>query len=74
MKTDRNKNRHMVDTDRCVENIGNRFNLVLVASQRARELKRGHRKLTAGSDGTIITALKEIEEGHVGSDLLRRIK
>jgi DNA-directed RNA polymerase omega subunit len=74
MKIDRNKNRHNVDTDQCVENIGNRFNLVLVASHRVRELNRGHRKLTTGTDGVIITALKEIEEGHVGPDLLRRIK
>ena len=66
--------RHNVDTDQCVENIGNRFDLVLAAAQRARELKRGHRKLTTGSDGTIITALKEIEEGHVGIELLRKIK
>ena len=68
------KNRHTVDTDQCVENIGNRFDLVLVAAQRVRELKRGHRKLTTGGDGNIITALKEIEEGQVGRDLLRRIR
>jgi DNA-directed RNA polymerase subunit omega len=74
MKIDRNKSRHMVDTDRCVEQVGNRFDLVLVASHRVRELSKGHRKLTTGSDGNIITALKEIEEGHVGRDLLRRIK
>ena len=74
MNIEKNKTRHMVDTDRCVNNIGNRFNLVLAAAQRARELKRGHRKLTSGSDGNIITALKEIEEGHVGVELLRKIK
>ncbi len=66
--------KHHVDTDKCVENIGNRFDLVLVAAQRARELKRGHRKLTTGNSGIIITALKEIEEGHVTRDLLRKIK
>jgi DNA-directed RNA polymerase subunit omega len=74
MQIDRKVNRHIVDTDRCVENIGNRFNLVLVASQRARELENGHRKLTTGSDGNIITALKEIEEGLVGKDFLRKIR
>ena len=74
MKVEHKLSRHTVDTDLCVDNIGNRFNLVLVAAQRARELKRGHRKLTTGSDGNIITALKEIEEGHVGPELLRRIR
>ena len=74
MKIEHKISRHVVDTDKCVDNIGNRFNLVLAASQRARELKRGHRKLTGGNDGIIITALKEIEEGHVGLELLRKIK
>jgi DNA-directed RNA polymerase subunit omega len=66
--------KHIVDTDKCVENIGNRFNLVLAASIRARELKRGHRKFVTGTDGHTITALKEIEEGHVGIELLRKIR
>jgi DNA-directed RNA polymerase subunit omega len=66
--------RHNVDTDKCVENIGNRFDLVLAASVRVRELKRGHRKLTSGNDKNIITALKEIEEGLVGPELLRKIR
>jgi DNA-directed RNA polymerase subunit omega len=66
--------RHNVDTDKCVENIGNRFNLVLAAAVRVRELKRGHRKLVTGTDGATITALREIEEGHVGIELLRKVK
>ena len=74
MNSEKKFNRHMVDTDRAVENIGNRFDLVLVAAQRARELKRGYKKLTTGRDGTIISALKEIEEGHVGRELLKKIK
>jgi DNA-directed RNA polymerase subunit omega len=74
MKIDHKASRHTIDTDRCVDNIGNRFDLVLVASLRTKELKRGHRKLTNGGDGHIITALKEIEEGHIGADLLRRIR
>ncbi len=74
MIIERKSSRHTVDTDRCVEQIGNRFNLVLAAAQRARELKRGHRKLTSGTDGHIISALKEIEEGLVGPEILRKIK
>jgi len=66
--------RHNVDTDKCVENIGNRFDLVLAAAVRVRELKRGHRKLTNGYDNPTITALKEIEEGLVGRELLRKIR
>jgi DNA-directed RNA polymerase subunit omega len=74
MIVEKKLNRHMVDVDRCTENIGNRFNLVLAATQRARELKRGHRKLTTGSDGPIISALKEIEEKKIGIEILRKIR
>jgi DNA-directed RNA polymerase omega subunit len=56
-----------VDTEKCVENAGgNRFNLVLIASARAREIRRQH----ASSDKrehvhSIVTALKDIQEGTV---------
>jgi DNA-directed RNA polymerase subunit omega len=64
-----------IDTDKCVENVGNRFDLVLAAAVRVRELKQGHRsKLTDSKDGNTITALREIEEGLVGQELLRKIK
>ena len=67
--------RHNIDTDKCVENMGgNRFNLVLAASIRVRELKRGHRKLVEGTDGYTVTALHEIEDGHLGIELLRKIR
>ena len=47
-----------------VEQIGNRFDLVLVASQRARELKNGSLPRVTESGKTFIsTALREIEEG-----------
>jgi len=47
-----------------VEQIGNRFDLVLVASQRARELKNGSMPKVAEAGKTFIsTALREIEEG-----------
>ena len=67
--------RYNVDTDVCVEKIGSRFDLVLVAALRVRELKRGHRSLlnTATKNGTTITALAEIEAGLVGRDYLRKI-
>jgi DNA-directed RNA polymerase omega subunit len=43
---------------------GNRFDLVLMASHRARELKNGHLQRVEGTDATtVVTALREIEEG-----------
>lgn len=54
--------------------VENRFDLVLIASQRARELKRGAMPKVASKNGTIVTALREIEEGFIGRDYLKRIK
>jgi DNA-directed RNA polymerase subunit omega len=70
----KNSIRHNVDTDKCVENIGNRFDLVLAASIRVRELTRGSRKLVDSNSGNVITALKEIEEGKINRDILRKIR
>lgn len=44
--------------------IGNRYDLVLVASQRARELKNGSMPRVEGKDASFnVTALREIEAG-----------
>jgi DNA-directed RNA polymerase subunit omega len=64
------------DTDKCVEMIGNRFNLVLVAAQRARELRRGSRPLVDNINNatSVVLALKEIEHGKVGIEYLKKIR
>jgi DNA-directed RNA polymerase omega subunit len=54
--------------------IGNRFDLVLIASHRVRELKRGHRSLLSTKAGPTVTALMEIEKGLVGREYLKRIR
>jgi DNA-directed RNA polymerase subunit omega len=58
-----------------VEMIGNRFEMVLIASARVRELKRGHKSLLdkPTNAGPIVTALMEIEKGLVGRDYLRKV-
>jgi DNA-directed RNA polymerase omega subunit len=56
-----------------VEALGNRYDLVLVAAQRARELRRGHAPKIVTKYGAMVTAILEIEEGHVGNDYLHRI-
>lgn len=52
-----------ISSEKAVNAIGNRFNLVLAASQRARELKSGHAPRITDVAGPIVTALREIEEG-----------
>ena len=50
--------------DEAAAMVGGRFNLVLVASQRSRELKNGSMQRVEGKDATTnVTALREIEEG-----------
>ena len=54
--------------------VGNRYDLVLIASLRVRELKRGHRSKVNTKAGFTVTALQEIEKGHVGLEYLKRVK
>jgi DNA-directed RNA polymerase omega subunit len=65
-----------IDTQRCVEQAGgNRFDLVLIATVRARELSRRHK--AAGLTTQVnapVSALLEIQEGKIGRDYLRRVE
>lgn len=56
-----------------VKRIPNRFDLVLVAAQRVRELRRGHQPHINSKNGPTLTALQEIEQGHVTVEHLHRI-
>lgn len=63
-----------ISSQEAVEKIGNRYNLVLIASQRARELNNGSLPKVKTKNGSILTALTEIEEGLIGKDYLKRIR
>jgi len=63
-----------ISSEKAVEAVGNRYDLVLIASQRVRELKSGHRPKIATKNGPVVTALTEIEEGHIGREYLKRVK
>ena len=54
--------------------IGNRYDLVLIASIRARELRRGYKPLITTNNTPIVTALNEIEQGKIGIDYLKKVK
>ena len=57
-------------SEHAVEALGNRYDLVLVASQRVRELRRGHAPNIVTKYGAMVTAILEIEEGLVGNEYL----
>lgn len=54
------------------EAVENRYDLVLIAARRVRELRRGDAAKVATRHGPTFTALMEIEDGHVGRDYLLR--
>ena len=55
-----------------VEKIGNRFDLVLVAARRARQMQVGGRDplVPEDNDKTTVIALREIEEGLINNQIL----
>ncbi|CBG90865.1 DNA-directed RNA polymerase subunit omega [Citrobacter rodentium] len=55
-----------------VEKIGNRFDLVLVAARRARQMQVGGKDplVPEENDKTTVIALREIEEGLINSQIL----
>ena len=58
-----------VTVEDCLENVDNRFKLVLLASTRARQLSKGAEEfLPRGKDKDTVLALREIAAGHVNED------
>ena len=64
-----------IDTNLCVDNIGNRYDLVIIASARARELARRHR-VNERSDqlNAPVTVLLEIQNGEIGPEYLKKVR
>ena len=60
-----------ITVEDCLENVDNRFNLVLIAAKRARQLSEGYQsELEVENDKNTVLALREIAAGHVNSDIL----
>lgn len=54
-----------VTVEDCIEKVGNRFALVILAGQRARQLARGSEPLVDSTNRPAVTALREIAAGKV---------
>ena len=55
----------------CLEHVDNRFQLVLIATKRARQLILGAEPhVEPDNDKPTVIALREIAEGHVGPSIL----
>ena len=62
-----------ISSQKAVEMVGNnRYDLIYIASRRARELKAGWYPKIKQPGGPVLTALREIEQGLVGREYLRK--
>ena len=63
-----------VTVEDCLESVDNRFELVMVASKRARQIATGGKEplVQEESDKPTVIALREIAEGLVTPDMLNR--
>ena len=57
----------------CLEQIPNRFQLVLAATYRARMLSQGHAPKVECQNKPAVTALREIAEGKIGIEMLKKV-
>jgi len=55
-----------VTIEDCLDNIQNRFALVLLASKRSRQLLSGARPLIDADNKEVVKALREIAHGKIG--------
>ena len=63
-----------ITSEAAAKQIGNIYDLILVGSVRARELRRGHAPMVQKKGNNIVTALREIEEGKVGREYLEKLR
>ena len=60
-----------VTVEDCLDNVDNRFQLVLVATKRARQLANGTEPMVAWeNDKPTVVALREIADGHIDRTIL----
>ena len=60
-----------ITVEDCLDNVDNRFQLVLVATRRARQLANGAEAYVPWEDDKpTVVALREIAAGHVGREVL----
>jgi DNA-directed RNA polymerase subunit omega len=60
-----------ITVEDCLERIPNHFDLVLIASKRARQLGSGvETQLSANNDKPTVIALREIAHGYINETIL----
>jgi DNA-directed RNA polymerase subunit omega len=54
-----------ITVEDCLEQIPNRFELVLLSARRAKQLLKGARPLVETDNKEVVTALREVADGKV---------
>ena len=62
-----------ITVEDCLSEIPNRFELVLAAAYRARQLAQGASAKIESRDKPTVTALREIAAKQVGREMLRKV-
>ena len=64
-----------ITVDDCLKNVDNRFHLVLLASERARNLEIGASDplVESGNDKPTVIALREIAEGLINDNNVKKL-
>ncbi len=63
-----------ITVEDCLQKIPNRFQLIVIAARRAKELLKGARPLVGSDNKEVVTALREIAAGKVWSEASKEIK
>lgn len=62
-----------ITVEDCLACVPNRFQLVLVATYRARMLSQGHTPRVESRNKPAVTALREIADNKVGLEMLKKV-
>ena len=64
-----------ITVEDCLENVDNRFDLVMIASRRARQLQTGGKDplVPEDKDKPTVLALREVAAGHIGYAILDEV-
>jgi len=63
-----------ITVEDCLQKIPNRFQLIVIAARRAKELLKGARPMVGSENKEVVTALREIAAGKVWSEPAKELK
>ena len=63
-----------ITVEDCLKKIPNRFQMVLVAAYRARQISQGYAPKIDAKDKPAVIALREVGDGLVGTDMLKHVQ